>query len=565
MIYNDFRESKGFVGGVTPRLHLRPNLVTFCRIVLCMNTLEDREGISMRLIRTILVAGFGIVFCLSAADARDFFVQPLQAGPVKGTALAVITLQASTGGTAAAPVASSKRVKTVDTGAGNTAGKWVRPFSTQTAAATPQTAAKTSDVVAAAPVVGPVTTTAAAANATTLATPTSTPYKSMTALLSTGLVTGGDRIFLMDGYHGPISFRGMKFASPVTVAPMPGQVAHADSILVDQSSNIVFRDLLVWPYISVPNNGGIVRTYTSASDITFDRLDVRAETASPSYMTWTKAQWISKKRVAFLAEGARITITNTRVTGVQHGIMAMGKSALVEKNIVDGFSGDGMRALGDDSIVRNNKIQNCFQIDGNHADGFQSYSRGANGTPGAGTLRNLVVENNKIFEWTGAQTSPIRCHLQGISMFDGIYDNARIENNLVIVSAYHGITIAGPTNSVIRQNTVVNPNGLGGKYPWIRISSHKNGTPPSNVQVVNNLATSIANAGNPATKLYVANNIIAGAAASEFAAFSSQNLALKSGSRAVDAGDKTKTNATDILGAARWKGKGPDVGAFESF
>ncbi len=516
----------------------------------------------MRLIRTILVVGFGLVICQSAADARDFFVQPIQAGPVKGTALAVITLQASTGGTTAAPVASSKRVKTVTTGGGNV-GKWVRPFSTQTAAATSQTAAKTSDVAAPAATAGPATQAGGTASA--LTAPTSTPYKSMTALLSTGLVTGGDRIFLMDGYHGPISFRGMKFSSPVTVAPMPGQVAHADSILVDQSSNIVFRDLLVWPQISAPNNGAVVRTYTSASDITFDRLDVRAEAASPSYISWTKAQWISKKRVAILAEGARMTITNSRVTGVQHGIMAMGKSALVEKNIVDGFSGDGMRALGDDSIVRNNKIQNCFQIDGNHADGFQSYSRGPNGNPGAGTLRNLLVENNKIFEWTLAQTSPIRCHLQGISMFDGMYDNARIENNMVIVSAYHGITIAGAVNSMIRQNTVVNPNGLGGKYPWIRISSHKNGTPPSNTQVVNNFATAIANKGSPATNLYVANNIIAGAAATEFAAFSAQNLALKSGSRAIDAGDKTKTNTSDILGVARWKGKGPDVGAFESF
>jgi hypothetical protein len=545
--------------GVTRRLHLRPNLVTFCRIVLCMNTLEDREGIVMRLIRTILVAGFGLVFCQSAVDARDFFVQPVQAGPVKGAALAVIALQASTGGTAAAPAAASKRVKAVSTGTTSTAGKWVRPFSTQTATATPQTTAKTSDVAATTPVVQPAGGAAAAA------APTSTPYKSMSALLSSGLVSGGDRIFLMDGYHGPITFRGMKFSSPVTVAPMPGQVAQADSILIDSSSNIVFRDLKVWPAISVPNNGGIIRTYPNSSDITFDRLDVRADATSPSYITWTKTQWLSNRRIAFLAEGARITVTNSRVTGVQYGIMAMGKSALVEKNIVDGFSGDGLRALGDDSITRNNKVQNCFQIDGTHMDGFQAYSRGPSGTPGAGTLRNLVIENNKIFEWTLAQTSPIRCHLQGISMFDGMYDNARIENNMVIVSAYHGITVAGATNSMVRQNTVVNPNGQRGKFPWIRISSHKNGTPPSNVQVVNNLANAIANAGNPATKLYVANNIIAGAAISEFAGFSSQNLALKSGSAAIDAGDKTKTNAADILGVARWKGKAPDVGAFESF
>lgn len=506
----------------------------------------------MRLIRTVLVAGFSFAACHSAADARDFFVQAVKAGPVQGTTLALIALQAST----TTSTTGSKRVKVLETAPGP-AAKFVKPYSTSTATVTTTTTA--SSTTTAQPV------TAAAAPTTNLTAPTSTPYASMTVLLNSGLVAGGDRIFLMDGYHGPISFRGKKFASTVTVAPMPGHVAHADSILVDTSSNILFRGLKVWPTSSAAGNGAVIRAYANSNDITFDLLDVRAEAASPSYLKWTKTEWVAKKRIGLLVEGMRMTVTNSRLTGIQHGIVATGKSALVEKNIVDGFSGDGMRALGDDSIVRNNKVQNCFQVDGNHADGFQSYSRSATGTPGGGTVKNLVVENNKIFEWTLAQTNALRCKLQGIGMFDGMYDGTRIENNMIIVSAYHGITIAGAVNSVVRQNTVVNPNGMGGKYPWIRMGAHKNGTPPNNVQVVNNLATSFANSGNALTKLYVANNIVAGAATSEFSGFASQVLALKSSSRAIDAGDKTKTGTVDILGVPRWKGKGPDAGAYESF
>ena len=519
----------------------------------------------MRLIRTILLTSVGLVSCLTPAVATDFYVQALKAGPVAGTALAVITLQASTAGTA--PTTDSGNVTLLALNP-TTAGKWIRPNSTQTATPTttiPLAGTPTTPTAPTAPATGTSTTAVTAVTAAAAAVPAgATTWKSLGALLSSGQVKGGDRIFLMDGYHGPITFRGMAFSSTVVVAPMPGQTAHVDTILIDSSKNIVFRGLKVWPLTST-NNGAIIRTYGSASDITFDALDLRADVDSPNYMKWPLTTWTAKKRIGFMTQGPRNSVTNNRITGIQHGILSMGASALVEKNIIDGFSGDGMRALGNDTIVRNNKVQNCFQIDGNHADGFQAYSVGPGGTPGTGTLMNLVVENNKLFEWTNATSSPYRCKLQGIGMFDGMYDGTRIENNSIIASAYHGITVAGALNTVIRQNTVVNSNGLAGKYPWVRVSYHKNGTPPRNVQVVNNFGSNFIDTTNTAQNIYFGNNIRVGPATTEFAGWTAQNLALKAGSLAIDAGDKTKTNKADILGIARWKGAAPDVGAFESF
>jgi hypothetical protein len=521
----------------------------------------------MRLIRTILLTSVGLVSCLTPAVATDFYVQAIKAGPVAGTALAIITLQASTAGTAPAPDSGNVTLLALNP---TTAGKWIRPNSTSTATPTttiPLTGTPTTTTTTA-PTASATTPTTTAAAPTTTAAATApagaTTWKSVGTLLSSGQVKGGDRIFLMDGYHGPITFRGMAFSSTVVVAPMPGKTAHVDTILIDSSKNIVFRGLKVWPLTST-NNGAIIRTYGNASDITFDQLDVRADADSANYMKWPLTTWTAKKRIGFMTQGPRNTVSNNRITGIQHGVLAMGASALVEKNIIDGFSGDGMRALGNDTIVRNNKVQNCFQIDGNHADGFQAYSVGAGGKPGTGTLMNLVVENNKFFEWTQASTSPYRCQLQGIGMFDGMYDGTRIENNSIIASAYHGITVAGALNTIIRQNTVVNSNGNGGKNPWIRVSYHKNGTAPRNVQVVNNFATNIINTTNAAQGIYFGNNLIAGVAANEFSGFTKQDLALKAGSRAIDAGDKTKTNKADILGIARWKGAAPDAGAFESF
>jgi hypothetical protein len=181
----------------------------------------------MRLIRTILLTSVGLVSCLTPAVATDFYVQAIKAGPVAGTALAVITLQASTTGTA--PTTDSGNVTLLALNP-TTAGKWIRPNSTQTATPTttiPLAGTPTTTTTPTAPATGTATAAAPAVTAAAAAAPAgATTWKSLGVLLSSGQVKGGDRIFLMDGYHGPITFRGMAFSSTVVVAPMPGQTAH---------------------------------------------------------------------------------------------------------------------------------------------------------------------------------------------------------------------------------------------------------------------------------------------------------------------------------------------------
>lgn len=385
----------------------------------------------------------------------------------------------------------------------------------------------------------------------------------MSALLSSGQVAGGDRIFLLDGYHGPIRIKDLKYSSLVLVAPLPGSTAHIESLLIDNSGNLAFKDLKVWATSANASNGALIRSYPNTQDLVFSNLDVRSTATAPTYLNWTSTNWYNNKRPGFLIDGNRVTLQGNRMTAVQHGMVVLAQNALIENNIVDGFIGDGMRALGDNSIVRGNQIQNCVSIDATHHDGFQSYSRGTGGKPGTGTLKNLVVENNRIFETTGGRTT-MTCKLQGIGMFDGMFDGLRIENNTVVVSAYHGITVSGALNTIIRHNTVVHSNGLGGKSPWVKVGSHKNGTPSQNVQIVNNFGTNFTSTTDTAKNILVANNVRAGAASAEFVDFAGLNLALKKASVATDKGDPTRSNAADILGVKRFKGVAPDVGSFES-
>lgn len=389
-------------------------------------------------------------------------------------------------------------------------------------------------------------------------------WKNFDSLMKSGKVAGGDRIFLLSGYHGQIMVRDQKFGSMVTIAPAAGEVAHADSIVVMNSSNVHVQGLKVWP--RSPNSGtaALVRSYSNTSNIAFTDLDVRGTATAGNYSSWSVSDWNNYRTTGFLADGAGATVARSRVTGVFNGIAIIGKNSLMEDNIVDGFSGDGMRALGDNSIVRHNKVQNCHQVNGSHTDGFQAWSIGAGGKIGAGTLSNVTIEDNKILEFVGTR-SPIACKLQGISLFNGVYDNFVIRNNVISSTAYHGIAIAGGQNSQIVNNTVIHAFGTAGSYPWIRVSGNRDGRPSLNTVVANNMTTSLKVKSDPTKKIAETNNVVVTNASGEFAAVSKQDFNLRSGSKGVDAGAPTLAPKDDIVGAARPKGKAPDAGAYENF
>ncbi len=462
----------------------------------------------------------------------------------------------TTGGTETATNTSGEAT----TGTGTETGTTTPTTPTTPPATTPTTGTTTGSTTS------PTTPTTSPTTPTSPTNTSGTTYQSFDILMKSGKVAGGDRIFLMDGYHGPLTIRDQNFSSPVVIAPVTGSVAHADSILISNSRNVYVQGLKVWARSTNAGNGALVRSYSDTSDIAFTDLDIRAVATSGNYAQWTLTDWTNNQRDGILADGNGITVARNRVTGIYHGVQSAGSNALVEENIVDGFSGDGMRALGDNSIVRRNKVQNCHQINGNHADAFQSWSRGAGGKPGTGTVHNLTVEDNKFFEWTLPTSNPLRCKLQGIGMFDGMYDGVTIRNNVIAVSAGHGIALAGPLNSIVSNNTVINPNpATTSRYPWIRIAPHKDGRSPKNVVFANNMTMALYVYNNTTNNVLETNNIIVTNASNEFNSVTNRDFTLKSTSKGVDAGKPTYAPNKDIAGAPRPKGKAPDAGAYENF
>lgn len=150
--------------------------------------------------------------------------------------------------------------------------------------------------------------------------------------------------------------------------------------------------------------------------------------------------------------------------------------------------------------------------------------------------------------------------MQGIGCFDGPYIDWTIENNLIVVNHYHGISMYGADNCKIINNTVVDidsvnsPNGT-----WIKITDHKNGTRSSNCLIQNNISFGFSY-GSETTFL---NNLLI----SDYQNFTNAMqgvFSLRPGSIAIDGGKNSGAPLGDILGTPRPQNNRMDQGAFES-
>jgi len=165
---------------------------------------------------------------------------------------------------------------------------------------------------------------------------------------------------------------------------------------------------------------------------------------------------------------------------------------------------------------------------------------------------------------------PVRCRLEGIGLFDGTYVDWVIENNVVIVDHWHGITVMGGRNVRIVNNTVIDARRGEPGPPWITITSHKLGQPSRDSFIINNLSTRLdPKSARGGTFSYsrpgvtVRNNIRVVDPPAYFRDPATGELRLKPGSLPIDAGTSDMAPATDIAGVPRPRGKAVDVGAYE--
>lgn len=383
------------------------------------------------------------------------------------------------------------------------------------------------------------------------------PFPSVGAALRSGRVSGGDRIVLREGHHGVIRLRNKRFNPPVRiVAEQVGQ-AHVDKIAIRSSAGLHFHGLSVWPRRPGTKSWNLIVTQADSPNIHFDRMDIRGLPRAPEqYLRWSKKEWRALEANGARLNGPRNRISNSTITGVIFGITTTGEGTEVIGNHIIGFGGDAMRGLGDNSVFVGNRAENCVKINENHDDGFQSWATKPDGQ-GRKVVRGLRVERNIILEWIGPPQHPLRCRLQGIGLFDGLYRDFVIRNNLIAISAYHGISLYAGDDSEIVNNTVVHISGGPADHPWIMLRDNRNGWKSGETLVRNNVAMSFKGIERPGRE-----NVAARIPVNLFRDPGRLNFSPKSDSPLIDRGLHEAAPPVDLTGRRR-QGT-PDMGAIEA-
>ncbi|MBN2339995.1 MAG: right-handed parallel beta-helix repeat-containing protein [Deltaproteobacteria bacterium] len=373
-------------------------------------------------------------------------------------------------------------------------------------------------------------------------------------------VQAGDTIWLMTGDYGALDVTGFYNTALITVAAVEGETPRFSNLLIRACSNWRFEGL----HIS-PENAAV---YDPVTMIDIDSHDWQGPVhdieivgctlqSVADISAWTIDDWNNLPANGINADGVNITIQNNYLKNVNFGISVGASDSLIMGNTVENFAGDGMRGLGNYTVFAYNTVKNCYDVNDNHDDGFQSWSVGDDGV-GTGEVVGIVLRGNTIINYEDPN-QPFRGPLQGLGCFDGTFVDWVVENNVVYTDHWHGISLYGCRNCTVVNNTVLDPNQEDPGPPWIMVTEHKDGTSPENCIVANNLTTALANS----DVVTEAGNMIIDDPSTLFVDVDTYNFHLLQECAAVDAGLAEYAPQIDKDGIVRPQGTGVDVGAYE--
>lgn len=389
----------------------------------------------------------------------------------------------------------------------------------------------------------------------------SQPWSTLEDVFESGKnIAGGDVIYLRSGRHGTVTISGQN-ESAVTIRAEEGQKPILSRIIFDGASHWVLEGVDVTNELAPPEppvlehpvypkaENFLVRIIGDSSHIVIRNSRIYSIDDSSA---WTADDWNYKAWNGIGIRGANrhITIEDTTVRNINFAIDIGGSGGeymTVRNCIIQNYCGDGLRPNASNSVFENNRILDVYNTNGNHIDAIQGFKG----------HRNVVIRGNTIIDATSER--PLMGACQGIGLFDGWYEDWTIENNIVAIGHWHGITLMGARGCKVVNNTVVrNPVNVGNGTPWIRIVAHKNKEPSTGNIVRNNLASSFSNAPGIGP---VDHNIATTDYDAHFVNYEGHDFRLKPTSSAINAGNAEDAPSIDFEGQPR--DNHPDVGADE--
>lgn len=317
-------------------------------------------------------------------------------------------------------------------------------------------------------------------------------------------VQGGDKIILKSGYHGYIDQRNFMLKDWLTIeGDDTGEAVFSMIKFNGAFKNIYFKNITVrkdsyqgegnyWDSEVINYNTtaciylGTNSFYGQGSNVKINNVKVKTVDDASA---WTADEWLLMAAGGISLRTVKdIEIVNCEVENISLGIAIeyFSDNTKVVNTAIRNYRVDGARIVSNNVLFENNIITGCIDVDENHDDAIQAYSRGEDNSSGTGTLYNCVIRGNLIIGITDLD-HPLAGNPQGIGCFDGFFDGWTIENNVIVTNHYHGISFYGMRNSIIANNTVVDQTSGDDLSPWIQVNNHKNGEESSNCLIASNI------------------------------------------------------------------------------
>ena len=186
---------------------------------------------------------------------------------------------------------------------------------------------------------------------------------------------------------------------------------------------------------------------------------------------WSASDWINNAGRGVYIRGTGNQASNNYMKNIGAGIIVDHGSSntLVRRNTIKNLAGDAVQAHGHHTLIEKNLFMNFKSVDANHDDCIQSFSK-QGGVIGAGSVVGMTIRGNLCVS-NEDPNDPFYSGNQGYVIFNGMADDWLIEDNVLVSSTYHGISLTSAKNSTITHNTVLddNPSLNGANTVWIRI------------------------------------------------------------------------------------------------
>ncbi|HYF29409.1 MAG TPA: peptidoglycan-binding protein [Candidatus Paceibacterota bacterium] len=321
------------------------------------------------------------------------------------------------------------------------------------------------------------------------------PLRTLQAAFSAKKLRAGDHVVLMPGNHGEYTGDGRYNQSGLFTTPNWIWLDFQEGAVMGRLElRNISRILITNPEFNPSAKVGQMLLVSGGTDLVVADGEFYSIKNSGN---WSASDWLGKTSSGIFVRNHRCaSVLDNKLRNVAFGISIStdgfptsdnAARALVARNEIIGFQGDGIRPNASDVSVRDNRIIESMlgaaDGDANHDDGIQIFALNGH------EFSNIRIENNWIQETTSG-SRPMIGSLQGIGHFDGIIKDSVVRNNVVLVSAYWGIALSGPKDSIIEKNTAVNSASFS---RGVRIAANATkatwgSVPPQNTIVRDNVA-----------------------------------------------------------------------------